>query len=93
MALVAATQEFPTNTAATCAALPNRALLGASLPLPACRRALLAVPSRLPFPCLLLSCCQVARLRPSIDLAAIVEKMEIIDAVDITLVRFLGSGG
>lgn len=36
---------------------------------------------------------KVARLRPSIDLAAIVEKMEIIDAVDITLVRFLGSGG
>ena len=36
---------------------------------------------------------QVLHLRPSVDLAAIVEKMEIIDAADVSLVRFLGSGG
>lgn len=35
----------------------------------------------------------VPQLRPSIDLAGIVEKMEVIDAASITLVRFLGSGG
>ena len=33
------------------------------------------------------------RLRSSVDLAAIVEKMEVIEPKDITLIRFLGSGG
>jgi hypothetical protein len=35
----------------------------------------------------------VEQLNAGVDLAAIVEKMEIIEPQDIQLIRFLGSGG
>lgn len=41
-------------------------------------------------------CCrplQVEQLNAGVDLASIVEKMEIIEPQDIQLIRFLGSGG